>query len=102
MSVAGTYECTLETPMGNQVGTLVVVPSNDGEHFTGTLSNNLMGAVVIPDGTIDGDMLLCQVSVTNPVRMDVDCEVIVDGDRLVGIATAGMFGEMKLSGHRIS
>ena len=102
MSVEGTYECTLKTPLGKKTGTLVVVPSADGEHFTGSLSNSLLGSVEIADGTIDGDMLICQVSVTKPKRMNVDCEMIVDGDKLVGIVTAGMFGEMKMSGQRIA
>ena len=101
MSVGGRYECMLKTPLGKKAGTLVVAPSADGERFTGTLSNSLMGTVEIPDGTIDGDMLLCQLAVTRPMAMTVECEVIVDGDKLVGIVTAGSFGEMKLSGHRV-
>lgn len=101
MSVGGQYECVLKTPLGQKAGTLVVTPSADGESFTGTLSNSLMGTVEISDGTIDGDMLLCQLAVTRPMSMNVECEVIVDGDKLVGVVTAGAFGEMKLSGHRI-
>lgn len=100
MSIEGTFECVLKTPLGAKSGSLVVIPSSDGEHFTGSLSNGLLGTVEIVDGTIDGDMLLCQVSVTKPMRMQVDCEVIVDGDKLSGFITAGRFGEMKLSGHR--
>jgi hypothetical protein len=101
MSVEGTYECVLETPLGKKSGSLVVVPSPDGEHFTGTLSNALLGTIDIAEGTIDGDMLLCQLSVAKPMRMEVECEVIVDGDALVGFITAGRFGEMKLSGRRM-
>ena len=102
MGLAGTYECVLETRMGRKDGTLVVVPSADGESFTGMLSNAMLGSLDITDGTIDGDMLTCQLSVTSPMRMKVDCEVIIDGDKLSGFVTAGMFGEMKLSGQRIA
>jgi len=101
MSVAGHYECTLATPLGKKTGSLVVEPSADGEHFTGTLSNPMLGTLSIEDGQIDGDMLLCQLSVSKPMRMDVECEVIVDGDKLVGFITAGRFGEMQLSGRRV-
>ncbi|MFD1613295.1 hypothetical protein ACFSCW_15925 [Sphingomonas tabacisoli] len=100
MSLAGTYECVLKTPLGVKSGSLVVVPSDDGEHFTGSLSNAMLGTMDITDGAIDGNMLLCSLQVTKPMAMKVDCEVIVDGDKLVGFVTAGAFGEMPLSGHR--
>ena len=100
MSVAGTFECVISTPMGKKSGSLVVAPSVDGEHFTGNLTNDLLGSIEITDGTIEADMLMCRLSVTSPIKMVVDCEAVVDGDNLVGFVTAGMFGEMKLSGHR--
>lgn len=100
MSLAGTYECTLKTPLGAKSGSLVVVPSKDGESFTGSLSNDMLGTVEIDNGTIDGDMLLCSLDVTQPMRMKVECEVIVDGDTLNGFVRAGMFGKMQLTGTR--
>lgn len=102
MSLAGTFECTLDTSLGKKKGTLVVVPSADEETFTGVLSNSMMGEVAIENGTIDGDMLLCSMTIDKPMRMNVDCEVIIDGDKIIGEVTAGMFGSMKLTGHRIS
>lgn len=102
MSLAGTYECTLKTPMGAKTGTLVVVPSQDGETFTGSLSNEMLGTVEIPEGTIDANMLLCQMQVTSPMKMKVDCEVIIEDDNLVGFIKAGMFGEMPLKGQRVA
>jgi hypothetical protein len=101
MGLAGTYSCTLQTPLGKKEGTLTVSPAAEGESFTGTLSNSLLGTMQIEDGTIDGDMLLCRLEVTSPKAMTVDCEVIIDGDNLNGFVTAGMFGELKLTGHRI-
>ena len=102
MKLAGTYECSLQTPLGVKTGSLVVNPSADGESFTGTLSNEMMGTVEIAHGTIDGDMLICSLDVTQPMRMTVTCEVIVDGDMLSGFVKAGMFGEMPLTGRRVS
>ena len=100
MTVAGTYECVLATPMGKKAGALVVVPSADGATFTGSLTNSALGTVDIPEGTIDGDMLICEMSVTSPMKMKIACEIIVDGDTLNGFVTAGMFGEMTVSGQR--
>ena len=102
MKLAGTYDCTLKTPLGAKSGSLVVVPSRDGETFTGSLSNDMLGTVEIEQGTIDGDMLLCEFDVTQPMRMNVSCEVIVDGDILNGFVKAGMFGKMQLTGTRVS
>jgi hypothetical protein len=100
MGLAGTYDCVLEAPVGKKSGTLVVVPSTNGEKFSGTLSNDMLGSMEISEGTIDGDMLICQLSVKKPMRMKVNCEVIIDGDDLNGFVTAGMFGEMRLTGRR--
>lgn len=101
MGLTGTYDCSLKTPLGVKTGSLVVRPSASGETFTGTLSNEMMGTVEIAQGTIDGDMLLCSLDVTKPMRMRVECEVIVDGDTLNGLVRAGMFGDMPLTGTRV-
>ncbi len=100
MSLAGTFDCTLKTPLGAKSGSLVVVPSPDGESFSGTLSNAMLGTVEIAHGTIDGDTLLCSFDVTQPARMAVSCEIIIDGDMLNGFAKAGTFGAMPLTGTR--
>jgi hypothetical protein len=68
VTLAGTYQCSLKTPLG----------------------------------TIDGNMLLCRLELTQPMRMSAECEIIVDGDTLVGFVTAGRFGEMALSGKRVA
>ena len=35
MSVAGTYDTVVKSPMGDQKGTLTVVTGDDGNSFTG-------------------------------------------------------------------
>ena len=101
MGVAGTYECVFETPMGKKSGRSIVVPTANGESFTGTLSNALLGTVEITRHHRRRHAALPD-NVTSPMRMTIDCEVIVDGDTLNGFVTAGMFGELELSGRRIS
>ncbi len=39
MSVAGTYKTVVKSPMGDQTGTLTVVP--DGDTFSGSLVGSL-------------------------------------------------------------
>lgn len=100
MSLAGTYDCALKTPMGEQKGTLTVLPDAAGTGFTGTLSNAMMGTMTIDDGTIEGNTLSWNAKVTTPMPMDIACRATVEGDKLTGTVKAGMFGEMKLSGQR--
>jgi len=54
MSVAGTYETTVKSPMGDQKGTLTVNPGADGTSFTGSMAGG-MGSMDIADGSVDGD-----------------------------------------------
>ena len=51
MSVAGTYKTIVKSPMGDQTGTLTVVP--DGDTFSGSLIGSL-GSMDITGGTISG------------------------------------------------
>ena len=53
MSVAGTYDCVTQTPMGNQKGRLVVQPDGD-DRVSGSISGDL-GSMDIRDGRIVGD-----------------------------------------------
>ncbi|TYC81625.1 hypothetical protein [Novosphingobium sp. BW1] len=98
MSVAGRYECTTKTPLGTQKGVLTVVP--EGESFTGTISGDL-GAMDLEDGTIAGDTLRWKMTMTSPMKIELDCKATITGDDLDGTIKAGFFGTMDLKGTRI-
>ncbi|MEZ5743408.1 MAG: hypothetical protein R3D89_06705 [Sphingomonadaceae bacterium] len=101
MSVAGTYDCTVKSPMGDQNGTLTVVPNDDGTAFTGSMSSGMMGSMDIDNGTIDGNAISWKMSMTSPMPMDLDCSATVDdGGALSGEVKAGAFGSMALTGQR--
>lgn len=97
MGVAGTYDVTVKTPMGDQKGTLTVVPS--GESFTGKLESP-MGAAEIADGKVSGDSLSWKMGISVPMAMSLDCEATVTGNSLAGSVKAGVFGSMALTGVR--
>ena len=99
MSVAGTYDCVTKSPMGDQKGTLTVVPSEDGTTFTGSMAGS-MGAMDVQDGTIDGNTLAWTMNMTVPMPMALNCTATVDGDQLTGKVGAGAFGDMPLTGQR--
>ena len=101
MSVAGTYDCVVKTPMGDQNGTLTVVPNDDGTAFTGSMSGGMLGTMNIDSGTLEGDTLKWQMNMTTPMPMDLDCSATVDdAGGLSGEVKAGAFGTMKLTGQR--
>ena len=101
MSVAGTYDTVVKSPMGDQQGTFTVVPGDDGNTFTGSMAGG-MGSMDVEDGKIDGNKLTWKMNMTVPMPMTLDCEATVDGDQLTGNVNAGAFGAMPLTGERKS
>ncbi|MCA0902845.1 hypothetical protein [Qipengyuania aquimaris] len=99
MSVAGTYDTVVKSPMGDQKGTFTVVPGDDGKTFTGSMAGG-MGSMDVKDGTIDGNALSWKMDMTVPMPMTLNCNATVDGDQLTGTVNAGAFGDMTLTGER--
>lgn len=99
MSVAGTYDTVVKSPMGDQKGTFTVVPGDDGNTFTGSMAGG-MGSMDVEEGKIDGNKLTWKMNMTVPMPMTLDCEATVDGDQLTGNVNAGAFGAMPLTGER--
>jgi hypothetical protein len=97
MSVAGTYNVTTKTPMGDQSGTFTVEVS--GDSFSGTVTNP-MGAMDVQNGKVDGNKLTWTMDMKVPMPMTLECDAAVDGDAITGNIKAGAFGSMALSGVR--
>lgn len=98
MSVAGTFNCVTNTPLGRQKGVLTIVPG-EGDSFTGNITGDL-GSMDINDGRIEGQRLTWSMKMTSPMPMNLDCKATVEGDELTGTIKAGMFGSMELTGTR--
>ena len=99
MSVAGTYDCVTKSPMGDQKGTFTVVPGDDGNTFTGSMTG-ATGSMDVEEGKIDGNKLSWKMNMTVPMPMTLDCDATVEGDQLTGNVNAGAFGAMPLTGER--
>jgi len=98
MSVAGTYDCVTNTPLGRQKGVLTIIPG-DGDSFTGNITGDL-GSMDVANGRVAGQTLTWSMKMTSPMPMDLDCSATVEGDALTGTVKAGMFGSMELTGTR--
>ncbi|MGL5928128.1 MAG: hypothetical protein ACRCY8_04250 [Dermatophilaceae bacterium] len=97
MTVAGTWNLTISTPIGKQQGTFDV--QVDGTALSGT-AQVLGGTVPLTDGSADGDAMRFTVTVTNPMRMDLTFDLLADGDTVAGTVKAGPIGTQKVVGER--
>lgn len=97
MSVDGTWNIDMKTPMGKESGTLVL--STDGAALTGTMANKL-GSLEISEGKADGDTLSFEAKVTAPMRMTMKWAAKVDGDAISGTVKLGMMGKASFKGTR--
>ena len=97
MAADGTWNVTLDTPMGAQQMTLTI--ATNGNELTGKLSSP-QGEMEIANGTVDGNNLSWVVSITQPMAMDIETSATVDGDTITGESKLGTFGTAKLTGTR--
>lgn len=100
MSLSGTYNTTVKSPMGDQSGTLTVVDNGDGT-FSGNMAGG-MGSMDIEDGKVDGNTLSWKMNMTVPMPMTLDCEATIADGKLVGNVNAGAFGAMPVTGEKVA
>jgi hypothetical protein len=99
MSVAGSYECVVKSPMGDQKSVMTV--NVDGDSWSGT-NAGAQGSLDCYDGKVDGNTLTWKMDMKVPMPMLLEGTATVDGDTISGSIKAGMFGSMALSGTRVS
>ena len=97
MSADGTWNLTMQTPMGERRSTLTL--STAGGTLTGTQEAE-GNTTDIADGTANGNDLSWKVSITNPMPLTLTFSGTVDGNSLTGTADTGMFGSFPFEGTR--
>ena len=97
MSADGTWNTTINTPMGAQQGTLTL--STEGGALTGTMAG-AQGEMEIKDGAVDGDTLSWKADMTSPMPMTLEFSATVSGDEISGSVKLGAFGDATFSGTR--
>ncbi len=97
MSIDGTWNVVIDSPMGKQQGVLTL--ATEGDKVTGT--GQAMGTTMdVVDGTANGDDLTFALNFTQPMPMRLDFRLTVAGDRIAGEAEAGPIGTREVVGER--
>lgn len=97
MSVDGTWEVTISTPMGEQKATVTL--NSDGGKLSGKMDSALGSDTF--EGTVDGDKVAWEMDITNPMPMTLKISATVSGDEVSGEVGLGMFGTAPMSGKRV-
>ena len=96
-AVDGTWNCTMNTPMG--AGNVTLVLATSGTQLSGKLTSD-QGVMEFTDGTVDGNKLQWTVSIDQPMPMQIATTATIEGDTLTGEAQLGSFGSAQLTGTR--
>ena len=97
MSADGTWNLTMQTPMGERRSTLTLATAG------GTLTGKQEAegnTTDISEGTVNGNDVSWKVSITNPMPLTLTFSGTVDGSNLNGTADTGMFGSFPFEGTR--
>jgi hypothetical protein len=97
MAADGTWNLTMNTPMGERRSTLTL--SSSGSTLTGTQEAE-GNTTDIADGTVSGNDVSWRVSITNPMPLTLTFSGIVNGNAMTGTADTGMFGSFPFEGTR--
>jgi hypothetical protein len=97
MSVAGTYEVRVTTPVGQQKGTLTLAV--EGDSLSGTLTNP-RGSSDFAGGEVQGDEVHFTTKIRTPMgRLKGEITGRVNGDKFTGVAKLPL-GSARIEGER--
>ena len=95
--VDGKWNCTVDSPMGEQEFVLTV--NSDGDRFSGSAEGNI-GSKDIAEGVVDGNDIAWTMQISKPMPLTLTCKATVSGDSLEGKVKAGIFGSFPVRGTR--
>lgn len=94
MSIAGTWNTTMNTPMGAQEATLTL--NEDG---SGKMAGP-QGDMEITEGNVDGNAAQWKTAITTPMAMTLEFDAKAEGDNITGNVKLGAFGNATFEGTR--
>lgn len=100
--VLGTWALTMRTPIGSIPAELVFTA--DGETLQGTAtgkSETVVLSMVTSTPGPDGERVTWSQSITRPLRLNLDFEVVLTGDEMHGFSRAGRLPRSTVTGRRV-
>jgi hypothetical protein len=97
MGIEGAWEVRIQTPIGTLSTTYQFVDGGDGLRGSATSKDE---TVPLRDITVDGRRVQWRQSVTKPIRLHLDFDVVVDGDQMTGHSRAGRLPRSAVTGVR--
>ena len=96
MDLTGDWDVTIKTPIGSLA---VVYSFTDDDGIAGTATGK-GETVPLHDIVVAGQRVTWRQSVTKPMRLNLDFDVVIDGDRLTGHSKAGRLPRSAVTGMR--
>jgi hypothetical protein len=97
MDLIGEWDVTIKTPIGSLQ--ILYTFADDSGVLTG-IATGKGETVRLHDITVSGQRITWRQSVTKPMRLNLDFDVTVDGDRLTGHSKAGRLPRSAVTGVR--
>ena len=97
MAADGTWDVTMDTPMGERKAKLVL-KSASGK-LEGTQSAE-EGSADIFDGTVNGNNVAWKLSIVQPMALTLEFTGAIEGNAMTGSVKLGMFGTSSFRGTR--
>ena len=99
MAVDGTYDITVDTPLGAQSVELTL--KTEGSALSGSIDSP-MGAQEFSGGSVSGDDISWQMEINSPIgNMNLEYKGKITGDDIAGEVKAGDFGSSPFKGKRV-
>jgi hypothetical protein len=96
MDLTGDWDVTIKTPIGSLA---VVYSFTDDDGIAGTATGR-GEKVPLHDIVVAGQRVTWRQSVTKPIRLNLEFDVVIDGDRLTGHSKAGRLPRSPVTGVR--
>jgi hypothetical protein len=97
MVLEGTWDVTIKTPIGSLAVVYEFMESVGALVGSATLKDE---TTPLQDLAIDGARVKWRQSVTKPMRLNLDFDVLVAGDRMTGHSRAGRLPRSSVTGVR--
>ena len=99
MSLTGTWNMSISTPIGRQSAVLELT-ENDGV-VVGVAKNNAETMPLI-NPVLHGTRLTWQLAITRPLRLNLTFDETIDGNTLTGTSKAGILPPSRVTGTRVT